>query len=155
MKFETISKPYEVQMGRQDDRLVEITIRAVGDTGELGYDEIREATRSILDYARREHRPALGPRLDSEAVRVMVTAYNEGHGRVTDEYLARLAVAYAELAPKGRNVSMGLAMALGKPVPTVKGHIMRARREGFLTDAIEGREGGEPTAKALELSNPS
>jgi hypothetical protein len=29
--------------------------------------------------------------------------------------------------------------------------IMRARREGFLTEALEGREGGEATPKARKL----
>lgn len=155
MKVEKLNEPYEIEMGRQDGRLVQITVRAVGDGGKLGYEEIREASRQILEYARREHRPSVQSRIYPELQRLsvqrLVAAYSEGHGRVTDEYLAYLAVAYEELAPEGRSVSVRLAMAMGKPLPTIKGHIMRARREGFLTEAIEGREGGEATPKAREL----
>ena len=50
-------------------------------------------------------------------------------------------------------MSTAIADALGTPLPTVKGHIMRARREGYLSEAIQGREGGEITAKARELLN--
>jgi hypothetical protein len=156
MRRTLISKPYEVEMVHDDDdRLIAVNIRAVGDGNELDHDTIREATRSLLDHFRREqYRTTVRrPRADSdsEAVREMVDAYNKGQGRVTDEYLARLAVAYEELVPEGRSVSIALTQALDGKLPTIKGHIMRARREGFLTDAIEGREGGEATPQAREL----
>jgi hypothetical protein len=154
--FETIARPFEVQIGREGDRLVRITIRAAEGT-ELGLEEIREATKQILDYARRQSKPPFVTPADlepnSEATRNLVRIYEAGRGRVTDEYLAALAIAYGELVPQGRNVSMRLATLLGKPTQTVKGHLVRARQEGFLTDAVAaGREGGEPTPKALSVS---
>lgn len=63
--------------------------------------------------------PRVAAESDSDAVRAMVAAYNQGHGRVS-ALLARLALAYEELAPKGRGVSTELAAALGRPLPTVK-----------------------------------
>lgn len=154
IKLKQLNEPFVIETGEADGQLVQITIRAV-EGGKLGYEEIREATRQILEYARREHRPSiesrLNPDLRRESVRQLRAAYESGQGRVTDEYLARLAVVYAELAPEGRSVSVRLGMAIGKPVQTVKGHIMRARREGFLTEAVEGREGGEATDKAREV----
>ncbi|BBY74336.1 hypothetical protein MPRF_12350 [Mycolicibacterium parafortuitum] len=153
MEYEKFNEPYEILRGVEDGRLVEIAIRAVGEGAELTYDEIREATRQILDYYRRENLRTRGPVIRDvpQSVRAMVAAYNEGHGRVTDDYLARLAIAYEELLPRGRSVSLALASALDAKLPTVKGHIMRARREGFLTEALEGREGGEATAKSRKL----
>lgn len=152
--------PYEVELVHDDqDRIVAVNIRTVRDGAELDFDTVKDATRSLLDYFKHyrpsveahEAEPPLRAIPDFAEVRAMVAAYDAGHGRVTDQYLARLAVAYAELVPEGRGVSTALADALDKPLSTVKGHIMRARREGFLTDAVEGREGGEPTAKAREL----
>lgn len=146
----------DIAVGYSDGRLVQITIRPTSDDddGQLGYDELQFAARQIQELARREYRPPATIRSPqgSAAVEVMVDAYNRGSGKVTDEYLARLAVAYAELAPQRRDVSTALADALGKPIPTVKGHIMRARKEKhFLTEAIDGREGGEATDKAREI----
>jgi hypothetical protein len=142
----------DIEMGYEDGRLVQIAIRPAGN-GELGYEELSYAARQILDFARREYRMPMmmRSRASSEAVQGMVDAYTRGQGRVTDEYLARLAVAYEELAPQGRSVSLALTNALNGKLPTIKGHIMRARREGFLTDAIEGREGGKALPKAREL----
>lgn len=144
----------DIEMGYQGERLVQITIRPTtdDDDGQLGYEELAYAARQIQDFARTEYRtPMMQSRPTSKAAEEMVNAYNDGKGRVTDEYLARLAVAYEELAPQGRSVSTALTNALNSKLPTVKGHIMRARREGFLTEAIEGREGGEATTKAREL----
>jgi hypothetical protein len=87
----------------------------------------------------------------SEEVAPLADAYNRGNGRVTDEYLAMLAVAYERLAPGRRDVSTTIARGLGKPLQTVKGHIMRARTSGFLTEAVEGKEGGKATPKAHSL----
>jgi hypothetical protein len=150
-----LNEPYVIEMGEEDGRLVQITVRAVNG-GTLGYDEVREATRQILDHTRREHVRATVPRRsapsDSDAVRLMAEAYDRGNGRVTDEYLARLAVAYEEVVAEGRIVVAALSTSLNdKPIPTLKGHIMRARQAGFLTAAVSGREGGEATQKAREL----
>ncbi len=143
----------DIEMGYEGDRLVLVTIRPTADDedGQLTYDELNYAAKQIQDFARRQYR-ITRVSADSEAVQAMVDAANSGGGKVTDEYLAALAVAYEELAPNRRDVSTALAAALGKPVPTVKGHIMRARREGFLTEAIDGKEGGTATKKARALS---
>jgi hypothetical protein len=145
----------DIEMGYEGDRLVQITIRPTtdDDDGQLTYEELSYAAKQIQDFARSEFRlPGLSPvRTGSATVRAAVDAYKAGNGSITDEYLARLAVAYEELAPQGRSVVMALTVALDSKVPTIKGHIMRARREGFLTEALEGREGGEATDKAREL----
>lgn len=146
----------DIAVGYEDGRLVQITIRPTTDDedGQLGYDELLFAARQIQELARREYRmPAmLRSSRGSAAVESMVEAYKRGGGKVTDEYLAWLAVAYGELAPERRDVSAALADALGKPLQTVKGHIMRARKEKhFLSEAVDGKEGGVATAKAVEL----
>lgn len=161
MEFETLNAPYVIEKGEIDGRTVQVTIRAV-EGAALGYDEVREATKRVLDHFRRlqvnavepfDHLRVVDPHSKEAAAALdeLVAAYNSGKGRVSDEYLARLATAYEALVPEGRGVSTALADALGKPVPTVKGHIMRARREGYLSEAIEGREGGEATEGAREL----
>ena len=152
MEIETIAKPFEVQLGREGDRIVQITIRAA-DGSELGSEEIRDAIRQILDYTRRQLKPAAQPATsepDSEATETLVRIARADEGRVTDQYLAALAIAYGELAPRGRNVSVRLAALVDKNLQTVKGHLVRARQEGFLTPSREGREGGKPTEKALQ-----
>ncbi len=157
MEFTKLNEPYEVVEGRENGRLVQISIRAVGENAELGYDEIREATRSILDHARREHirgRTPQGPtgRRDSEALSQMAEAYSRGGGKVTDEYLAALAVAYEEAVAEGKIVVGLLSSALGdRPIPTIKGHIMRARQKGFLSATVPGKEGGEASEEARKL----
>ena len=156
MEIETLNAPYVIEKGEVDGRVVQVTIRAV-EGGSLGYDEVREATRQILEHFRRTQSHTVEPSLlarseqAANALDELVSAYRKDRGRITDEYLARLATAYEALVPEGRGVSTALADALDKPVPTVKGHIMRARRAGYLNEAIEGREGGEATASAREL----
>jgi hypothetical protein len=176
MEIAALNQPYVIEKGEVDGRLVQVTIRAV-EGGTLGYEEVREATRLVLDHLRNTHSNTVGERRRSHTVeerssgqtgliappRVvpesaadtltgLVSASRRGRGsNITDEYLAWLATAYEELVPEGRGVSLTLADALDKPLQTVKGHIMRARREGFLTPALEGREGGEATEKARAL----
>jgi hypothetical protein len=81
----------------------------------------------------------------------MALAFQQGGSRVNEPYLARLAVAYSELAKDRRDAATHIARILRKPAPTVKGHIMRARREGLLGPTEPGREGGAPTQKALDV----
>ena len=50
-----------------------------------------------------------------------------------------------------RDVSTAQVDALDNPVPTVKGHTMRARREGFLTGAEDCKEGGDATDKTRDV----
>lgn len=139
----------DIQLGYDGDRLVKVVITTTSDDedGRLGHDELLYAARQIQDFARREYRMPV--RLT--AVNDLVESYAKANGRITDDYLARLALAYAQLAPRRRDVSTALADVLDKPVPTVNGHIMRARREGFLTEAVDGKEGGEATPKAVRV----
>lgn len=177
MEIAALNQPYVIEKGEVDGRLVQVTVRAV-EGGTLGYEEVREATRLVLDHLRRDqidtvkHRnrshtveerssaetglippPRVVPESAADALTALVSISHQGRGsNILDEYLARLAIAYEELVPEGRGVSITLADALDKPLQTVKGHIMRARREGFLTPALEGREGGEATEKARALA---
>jgi hypothetical protein len=177
MEIAALNQPYVIEKGEIDGRLVQVSIRAV-EGGTLGYEEVREATRLILDHLNRgqghtvndlrshtaENRssgqawltppPRAIPESAADTLAALVSAYHQGRGSITNEYLAQLAIAYEELVPEGRGVSIMLADALGKPLQTVKGHIMRARREGFLTAAEKGREGGEATLKAREVIAP-
>ncbi|UNQ33895.1 hypothetical protein [Prescottella equi] len=163
MKIEPLNAPYVIEKGEVDGQVVQLTIRAV-EGAVLGYDEVREATKRILEHFRPTVSDTVSSPLDlflakmsvsseegEDALDRLVAADAKAKGRISDEYLARLSVAYEALAPVGRGVSAALAGVLGKPLPTVKGHIMRARREGYLSEAIEGREGGEATASAREL----
>lgn len=138
-------------MVRDGDKLVQVSIQAAGD-GALGYDELREATRQILDKVRPERRtPALPLRLDSEAMQALRAAHEAGHGPSSDDYLARLAAAYEEQAPIGRDPAVRLAHMLGLSTQTVKQHLVKARRDGFLSPTAEGQKGGVATEKSREI----
>lgn len=155
MKIEAINAPFVIEKGEVDGQIVQVTIRAV-EGAALGYDEVKEATRQLLEHFKRTNHTVEPSQTErsheiARAVRDLVEAYTEGKGRVSDEYLVRLAAAYEALVPEGRGVSAKLASYLGKPVPTIKGHIMRARREGYLSEAFDGREGGELTEPARKL----
>jgi hypothetical protein len=142
---ETVGPPWELELTREDGRLVEVVIRATGD--ELGFNAIREATDAVLSKLRRERPTPVGPSVLGPLRR----AHQAADGKMTPEYLAQLAVTYSELAARGRAVMPALSNAIDRPAATVKGHVMKAREQGYLTDATVGREGGEPTAKALDL----
>lgn len=161
--------PYEVEIARDGGKLVEITIRAVRG-GELTYPHVRNAMHAVLDLVpRRGGEPAGGRPRDRRAalareaetvaelelpvseMAMLLAAHEAAGGRVTDEYLARLSLAYDVAARRHRDVSARLATALDRPLQTVKGHLMRARKEGFLSPAEEGREGGVATSKALDV----
>ncbi len=160
-EVESLVKPYAVDLVREGGKVVELNIKAVAG-GELDPDTITEALRTLLERYRREQMNVLRMR---DRQRVMLSpnliatkdAYHAGGGRVTEEYLARLAVAYSELVDTGVNITTTLARALGNekrpmlPLPTVRTHIARARREGFLTETTQGKEEGEPTEKARQI----
>lgn len=158
-----IVKPYLVQLVHDDsDRLIGVNIRAA-EGNELDQDAIREATRSLLAHIRREQ---FAP-IDREQIRKnnersrnlrtsflepLSSAYARGQGRMTDEYLARLALAYEELAATRASVLVTLAAELDKPVPTIRTHIKRAEDKGFLTKTTQGsKEGREATQLARKL----
>jgi hypothetical protein len=167
---ETINPvPYSIEVIRDGDAVVEVSITAV-EGQELGPAQIRAAMNAVLDHMRpagepaavfagtlqreqmrRRYRQQMEEASELPQMKALADAYEAGAGRVTDLYLAQLAVVYAELAPQHRNVSMRIATALSKPLQTIKGHLMRARKEGYLSETVEGREGGQATKKALDI----
>ncbi|BBB42644.1 hypothetical protein [Mycobacteroides abscessus] len=163
------SKPYELEEGRQDGRLVQITIRAVGNDSELDLDTVRAATQELVGLLRqRPIRAGIGDRAarnsaaiaadrgygNPEVVKAiddMVMAYRRD-GAADDAYLASLAFAYEKLVPYGRAVSTQLAKSLGLSPVTLKGHLVKAREDGWLSPAVTpGREGGQATEQARAL----
>lgn len=134
-----------MDLTRENGRLVEVVIKATGDDA-LGYDAIREATNTLLNSIRRER--VLGGPARLAALR---HAYEAAGGKLTPEYLAQLAVAYEKVATTGRAVIPALAAAIGGNPATVKGHVLKAREENYLTPTTPGKEGGEATDKAREL----
>lgn len=73
---------------------------------------------------------------------------------VTRQYLALLAWHYVRAADRGQaNINEYLAELVGKPVGTVRGHLIRARRDGLLS-GTHGKKGGELSADASELVEP-
>lgn len=72
---------------------------------------------------------------------------NEG---VSETYLAMLAATYKTMADLGAPAPVPwLARLIGRRPETVKDHLKRARREGYLT-TLAGKAGGELTEKATE-----
>jgi hypothetical protein len=80
-------------------------------------------------------------------------AYRAGDGRVTDEYLARRAIAYAELTGTSVNITEAIAGAFRDEnrrvlsMPTVRADIACARKQGFLSKTTQGKKDGEATRK--------
>lgn len=73
---------------------------------------------------------------------------NEG---VSESYLAMLATTYKTMADLGAPAPVPwLARLIGRRPETVKDHLKRARREGYLT-TVAGKAGGELTEKAAEV----
>ncbi|MGV9278284.1 hypothetical protein [Streptomyces griseosporeus] len=71
----------------------------------------------------------------------------EGEG-VSERYLALLVVTYTAMADFGASAPIPwLARLIGRQPETVKDHLKRARRDGFLT-TVAGKAGGELTDKA-------
>lgn len=69
---------------------------------------------------------------------------------VSETYLAMLAATYKAMADLGAPALVPwLARLIGRRPETVKDHLKRARREGYLT-TVAGKAGGELTEKAAE-----
>jgi hypothetical protein len=69
---------------------------------------------------------------------------------VSETYLAMLAATYKTMADMGAPAPVPwLARLIGRRPETVKDHLKRARREGYLT-TVAGKAGGELTEKATE-----
>jgi len=162
--------PYEIDLVRDGEKVVEINIRAVPGA-ELTHMEVRGAMQAALRRVPRGRELRGGPHahgrrrlFDRQAalieeldlplheMRQLLDAYDVAEGRITEVYLARLALAYEVAARDHRDVSLRIAAALNRPLQTVKGHLVRARKEGFLSPStVEGREGGEATSKAKDI----
>lgn len=79
------------------------------------------------------------------------SALSEG---ITDRYLAMLAFEYVRATERGQsNINDYLADLVGKPVGTVRGHLIRARRDGLLS-GTHGRKGGSLSPEAHNLVEP-
>lgn len=151
---------YEIALVKDGERVVEVTIRAV-EGAELDPGHIREATQAVIRHLRPRRGAETRQRRQRETIEelhlpahemdALIAAHETADGRVTAEYLSSLAVAYAATARDHRDVSLKLSVALGRPLQTIKGHLMRARKEGFLSATVEGREGGEATQKAHDV----
>lgn len=95
-------------------------------------------------------------RVDPEAMRAferkqLRSALSEG---VTKTYLAMLAFEYARAVDRGQsNINDYLSELVGKPVGTVRGHVIRARKEGLLTGS-HGKKGGSLSPEADDLCEP-
>jgi hypothetical protein len=74
-----------------------------------------------------------------------------GRVLVTDELLRHVALAYLDESRPGKDraVLQRLEERLGRPKGTVRGWVQRAREEGWLGAAVQGRMGAEPGAKLL------
>lgn len=102
------------------------------DGGGLGRDKVAESLRKF----------------ECEQLR---TAASEG---ITREYLALLSWHYVRAVERGQlNINYYLADLVGKPVGTVRGHLIRARHEGLLS-STHGKKGGELSNDAEELVEP-
>jgi len=160
---------YEVDLVRDGEKVVEINIRAVPGA-ELTHLEVRGAIQAALRRVPRgremrgghgRERRSLFDRqadlieelgLPTHEMRQLLDAHDVAEGRITEVYLARLALAYEVAAREHRDVSLRIAAALNRPLQTVKGHLVRARKEGYLSPSPgEGREGGAATSKALDI----
>lgn len=143
---EKLGPAYEIELTRENGTLRQVTVSATGD-GALGYEELRDATRQLLDHVRPERRSAL-PYSALGAARGLKAAHEAGLGPSSEEYLSRLAVTYAELAPASRDPAARIANVLGLSTQTVKQHLVKARKDGFLSPTAEGQKGGEATDKS-------
>lgn len=73
---------------------------------------------------------------------------------VTKSYLALLSWHYVRAVERGQaNINTYLAELVGKPIGTVRGHLIRARHEGLLSGS-HGRKGGDLSPEAEELLKP-
>jgi hypothetical protein len=146
---EKIGPPWEIELTRDDGRIVEIKIKATG-AEELSLDAVREATNAVLSKMRLEPGSDMA-RTIARSLFMLDQIYKHAGGKLTPEYLAQLAVTYSDVAATGSAVIPALARAIdGKPA-TVKGHVVKAREEGYLTKTTPGKEGGDATDKAREV----
>ena len=115
--------------------------------------DFRGAIESFRDQIAESARHS---QVDPDSVRAfernqLRSALSEG---VTDRYLAMLAFEYVRATERGQsNINDYLAELVGKPVGTVRGHLIRARREELLS-GTHGRKGGSLSPEAHDLVEP-
>jgi hypothetical protein len=100
------------------------------------------------DQERDEYRAAETAAVANWHIKRLRTVLARG---VTDEYLALLSSEYVSAVTRGQaRVNDYLAEMAGVPVSTLRGHLGRARRRGFLT-GDPGRKGGELEPEAAKI----
>lgn len=112
-----------------------------------------EGYREILaeEEVRDEGRDKIAEFLRTFECEQLRSAMGEG---ITRDYLALLSWHYVRAVERGQlNINYYLAELVGKPVGTVRGHLIRARHEGLLS-SIQGKKGGELSDEAEELIEP-
>lgn len=145
-EIETIAQPYAIDVAREGGRIVEVRI-AAANGAELDYQTLREATQVLLSKIKRER----GTRTDtSSSLDQLRAVHDASGGKLTPEYLAALATAYGAVSNE-KSPGEILGRTIGKAVPTVKGHLVKARKLGYLTEVATGSQGGGPTNKALSV----
>lgn len=106
-------------------------------------EELREQVSKTGKHARVQRGLA---KFERERLRAALSA------GVTDEYLALLSYVYVQEVDRGRErINDYLAELVGKPVSTVRGHLIRARHDGLLSGGSHGRKGGELSEAAEKL----
>ena len=154
---ETLSDPWRIDVTRDGDRLVEVKITA-NPGYELDPDNLRAAWHRLTQHLRMQdeyvqRRSALGP-LEGPLASLRA-AWEQAGGEITPTYLAALAVAYEHVhaEPGHGSIMVTLGEVIGRPPGTVKGHVVRARKEGYLSPVGPGQSGGDATVKARDLVN--
>ncbi|ALL75895.1 hypothetical protein AD006_12340 [Pseudonocardia sp. EC080610-09] len=135
---ETLVSPYSLELARDDQgRIKAVTVTAVGDS-ELTLSQLEQAWRALRDRLRSDELRGRGTYNRRRGVDVLTALSKAWDGQITDEYLAALAIAYEEVSKlPGRAMLDSLAEAVGRPQATVRAHVSRARREGWLVDRDE------------------
>ncbi|RLU94773.1 hypothetical protein CTZ27_18910 [Streptomyces griseocarneus] len=88
----------------------------------------------------------------------VVDAHGEAAGRllveegVSERYLAALAATYSAMAAAGASPVPWLARLIGRRPETIKDHLKKARRDGYL-GTVAGKAGGGLTEKAKTILN--
>jgi hypothetical protein len=152
---EKIGPPWELEVTSEDGRIMEVTIRSTNGYG-LFPATVREAMNEVYKRMRAPV-PTAGKSSEQEPADAVLTllgaTYAASHGRMTEQYLAMLALAYSHVSlTRSGAIIPVLAEAIEGNPATVKRHVMKARAEGFLTPTAPGKEGGHPTARALEIA---